>query len=289
MMEHLRKYREKISIMDIGGVLLGAFILAVAIQAVIVPAHLLTGGITGVALIIHFLTSLEVWKVYVALNIPVFIAGYKYISRRFAVYSLLGMLALTLFLDITKNWNFHINDVLLAAILGGILSGIGTGMNLRCNGSTGGLDIIAAIVKRYRGYSFGETFLVFNLIIIGIFTVTASAELAMFSAISIFVGSKTVDTVVAGLSTSKTVMIISEHGEEIASELMQEVHRGCTLLDGKGAYTGEEKNIVMVTVGKTQLPKLKEIIFQIDPRAFLTISESTEVYGKGFKSSRAEF
>lgn len=289
LVKSIRIYREKISIKDIIGIILGAFILAVSIQAVIVPAHLLTGGISGIAIIIHFLTGVQVSILYIVLNIPIFIAGIKFISRRFAVYSLMGMLALTFFLGITSSWNFHIDDVLLASVLGGVLNGIGTGMNLRSKGSTGGLDIIAAIIKRYWGFNIGEASLAFNMAIIGTFLFTASIELALFSAISIFVGAKVVDAVLTGLNVCKSVLIISDHSREIAEEILNNMHRGCTFINGQGAYTGNKKSILMVTVGKTQLPKLKELVFHVDTGAFMTISESTEVIGRGFQSSRSEF
>lgn len=289
VIRNLKKYAERISVKDIAGILIGAFILAVSIQAVIVPAHLLTGGITGIAIIIHFFTGLDVGMGYVILNIPIFIAGYRFISRRFAFYSLLGIVALTLFLSLTRSLNFHIDDVLLASILGGVLGGIGTGLNLRSKGSTGGLDIISAIVKRYWGYSFGVTSLAFNLVVIGIFAVSSGIELALFTAISMFVSSKVIDSVESGPSISKTILIISKYYDEIAHAILEDMHRGCTIIDGRGAYTREEKNILMVTVGKTQLPRLKEIVFEIDPNAFITINESIEVYGQGFKSSRADF
>lgn len=286
---NLKKYAERISLKDIAGILIGAFILAVSIQAILVPAHLLTGGISGVAMIIHFFTPLEVWMGYVLLNIPVFVAGYRFISHRFAFYSLIGIIALTFYLRLTQNLNFHVDDVLLAAILGGVLNGIGTGISLRCKGSTGGLDIIAAIVKRYWGYSFGVTTLAFNLVIIGIFAISSGIELALFTAISMFITSKVIDTVESGPSISKTILIISKCSDDIAHAILQDLHRGCTIIDGRGAYTGEEKSILMVTVGKIQLPRLKEIVFQIDPNAFITINESIEVYGRGFKSSSADF
>ncbi|MEN6461808.1 MAG: YitT family protein [Syntrophomonas sp.] len=290
LVKSLISYREKISIKDIIGIIVGSFILAVSIQAIIVPAHLLTGGISGIAIMIHyFLTKVDIWVLYIALNIPIFLAGIKFISRRFTFYSLLGAFALTFFLGITSSLNFHIKDVFLASLLGGVIHGIGSGIVFRSKGSTGGLDIISAIIKRFWGFNIGETFLVFNLIIIGIFLFTANIELALFSAISIFVGSKTVDTVITGPNISKTVLIISDHSQEIAKEILHNMHRGCTYLNGKGAYTGDDKSILMVTVGKTQLPKLKEIVFHVDTKAFMTISESTEVIGRGFQSSRTEF
>lgn len=289
VVKHLKRYAERISLKDIAGILLGSFIMAIAIQAVLVPAHLLTSGVSGIAMILYFFTGLKVWVWYVILNIPIFIAGYRYISRRFAFYSLVGFLALTFFLGLTQNLNFHIDDVLLTSILGGVLSGLGTGINLRSKGSTGGLDIISAILKRYWGYSFGATSLAFNLVIIAIFTVSSGLELALFTAISIFVAARVLDTVEAGPSISKTALIVSKNYDDIAQTILEHMHRGCTMMDGRGAYTGEQNKILMVTIGKNQLPRLKEIVFGIDPNAFMSINESIEVYGQGFKSSKADF
>jgi uncharacterized membrane-anchored protein YitT (DUF2179 family) len=169
------------------------------------------------------------------------------------------------------------------------LTGLGSGINLRSKGSTGGLDIVAVIVKRYWGYTFGATSLAVNLVILVVFLFANSIELALYTAISIFVASKVVDSVEAGPSVSKSATIVSDKCDAIAQEIIVELHRGCTYLTGQGAYTGEERRIIMVTVGKRQLPRLKEIVFQIDPHAFLTINETIEVYGQGFKQSGPEF
>lgn len=287
----LKRFRERISIKDIIGILIGSFILAWAIQFLLVPAHLLTGGVTGLAIILKFLTGYNLSIFYIALNIPIFIIGFRFVSGRFALYSLLGMFAVSGFLALTELFNFKIliDDILLSAILGGVLTGVGTGINLRSKGSSGGLDIIAVIVKRYWGYYFGETFFVINLIVLAMFLLTSNIELTFYSALSIFVTSKVVDTVESGLSVTRSAMIVSQYADDIAYEIIHNMNRGCTYLTGEGAYTGDKKNIIMATVGKTQLPRLKEIVFHIDPEAFITVNETVEVYGQGFKSSAADF
>ena len=289
--KNIMSFREKISFSDIAGILIGSAILAVAIQFILVPAHLLTGGVTGIAIILNFFTGCAVWIFYVVLNIPIFIAGFRSISTRFALYSLLGMLALTVFLGIGDNISIDlgIDDLLLAAIFGGVLSGIGTGINLRCKGSTGGLDIIAVIVKRYWGYDFGTTSFAINAAILLVFLFSNNMELTLYTAISMFISAKMLDTVEAGPSASKSAMIVSEKSDEIANAIMDNIHRGCTFLTGQGAYTGQDRKIIMVTVGKRQLPKLKEIVFALDPNAFITINEAIEVYGQGFKASGSDF
>lgn len=291
MASSLRKFKENISYQDILGILLGAFIIAIAIQIVLVPVHMLTGGASGIAIILKFLTGVDIWIWFFVLNIPIFIVGYKFISKRFALYSLLGMLALTLFLAITKNWqvDLGLNNLLLAAILGGILHGLGIGITLRSKGSTGGLDIIAVIISNIWGYNFGNIIFYVNLIILAVFLLTSNIELTLFSAITIFISSKVVDKVQLGPNISKSALIISTQCTDIADEILSNLHRGCTYLSGRGAYTGESRDIIMVIVSRTQLPRLKEIVFQIDPNAFITINEAIEVLGKGFKKSGPEF
>lgn len=286
-----QQFKETISVKDILGITVGCIIVAIAMQMILVPVRLLTGGVSGIAIMLKFVTSLDLWVWYVILNIPILVAGYRFISRRFALYSVLGIAVLSLFLGIFEKIPYVpcVDDLLICAVIGGVLNGLGTGIILRSKGSTGGMDIVAVIVKRYRGYNLGQVMFAVNIIIITIFVFIENINLAFYSGVGIFISSAVVDMVVEGLRVSKSAMIISEHAEEIAQEIMHNMHRGCTYLTGEGAYTGVEKKIIMVTVGKTQLPRLKEIVFQIDPSAFITINESIEVFGKGFTSSKAEF
>lgn len=286
-----KQFRETVSVKDIWGIIFGSFILACSIQILLVPARLLTGGVTGIAIILNFLTSLDVWMWYMLLNIPIFIAGYRFVSKRFALYSLLGILALSFFLAMLQSLNVQsgISDILISAVLGGVFNGIGIGIIMRNKGSSGGTDIIAVIVKRYKGFNFGEVMFAINIIIIGIFAFIENIELAFYSGITIYISSSVIDMVLVGLRVNKSAVIISSKAEDIAAAIIHNINRGCTFLSGQGAYTGINKNIIMVTVGKTQLPRLKEIVFHIDPQAFITINDSIEVYGKGFNTSPNEF
>ncbi|MDD3024276.1 MAG: YitT family protein [Syntrophomonadaceae bacterium] len=284
-----KTYIEKYSWRDIIGILFGCFILALAIQAVLVPAHLLSGGVTGIAIILNYLTAWDIWIWYAILNIPIFLAGYRFVSRRFVLYSIIGTAVLSFFLALMKPLNFGIDDLFLAAVLGGILAGIGTGIIFRSKGSSGGTDIIAVIVKRYWGYNIGQTVFVSNLLVIALSLISSTIELALYSAIAIFVASQMVDTVESGLQISRTVMIISRNSQDIAAAILHNLNRGCTYLSGIGAYSGEDVRLIMTTIGKTQVPRLKEIVFHVDPDAFIIINEAIEVYGQGFKESQSDF
>lgn len=287
----LHAFQERISLMDIVGIILGSLIIACAIQFVIVPAQLLTGGISGIAIILHFVSGFPIWVWYIGFNIPVFIAGYRLVSKRFALYSLLGMLTLAFFLAILANFkmNLNIDDIILSALLGGIVNGLGIGVTLRSRGSSGGLDIVAAIVHRYWGFPIGVTIFYSNMIVLAIYLITSNINLTLYTAMTMFVSSKVVDGVNTGPDAKKTIMIVSNRSEDIARAIMQNIKRGCTYIHGRGAYTGNQENIIMVTTGKTQVPRLKEMIFQIDPNAFITITDTVEVYGKGFKSSSTDY
>jgi uncharacterized membrane-anchored protein YitT (DUF2179 family) len=283
------KYWETYHINHIAGIITGSVIIALAIQTIIVPLHLLTGGLTGVAMIVHYLTGANIWVLYAVMNIPVFIAGYRFVGRRFILYSLGGTLALTALLYIVPyiDWNNYINiqDPLLAAIAGGAANGLGAGLIFRCQGSTGGIDIIAVIMKYKRDYSIGQTSFIFNIIIILIMLSFSNLTLALYSSISIFISAKVIDIVINGGRACRTVMIISRRNQDIAEAILNNLKRGCTILSVRGGYSREKHEMIMITVGKTQLPLLKEIIFFIDNQAFIIINESTEVFGRGFRSS----
>ncbi len=276
---------ERISFKDIAGIILASLIIAVAIQFVIVPAHLLTGGLSGIAIILHFITSYPIWVWYIGLNIPVFIAGYKLASRRFTLYSFIGMMSLSGFLALLAPLDIKlaVDDILLSALLGGTLNGLGVGLALVNRGSTGGLDIIAGIVHRIWGVNFGTTIFVTNGVVLAAALITSNIELTLYSALTMFVSSKMVDSVTSGFIAKKTVIVVSNKSDDIAHAILHRMHRGCTLLSGKGAYTGQREDIIMVTTGKTQIPRLKELIFHLDPHAFITITDTVEVYGRGFK------
>jgi uncharacterized membrane-anchored protein YitT (DUF2179 family) len=286
------KYWETHRLNQISGIIIGSVIMALAIQTVIVPSRLLAGGLTGVAVIVHYLTGANIWALYAVMNIPVFIAGYRFVNRRFIIYSFCGAVALTALLYVMPYLRLDnyidIQEPLLAAIAGGAANGLGAGLIFRCQGSTGGIDIIAVIMKYKRDYPIGLTSFIFNVIIILAMLSFNNLTLTLYSAISIFISAKVIDMVINGGRACRTVMIISRKNQDIAAAILNKLKRGCTILNVRGGYSREKREMIMITVGKTQLPLLKEIVFFIDNQAFIVINESTEVFGKGFRSSGTE-
>jgi uncharacterized membrane-anchored protein YitT (DUF2179 family) len=285
----LKKFTETIKPLDLLGIAAGSLLLAAAVQGIMIPARLLTGGLTGLAIVLEFIFKIDVWVWYAVLNIPLLIAGYKYVSRRFIIYSIFGVAVLTFFLAVLKSINWGINDLFLAAVFGGVLTGIGTGLIFRSKGSTGGADIIAVIIHRFWGFSIGQTFLVFNVVVLSSSLLVFNFEKTLYAAVAIYIASKVMDTVVTGVETTRTAMIISRQNKDIAGEIINNLQRGCTYLEARGAYTNEERQIVLVTVAKTQLPALKEIVFALDQQAFIIINETIEAFGQGFRSGGPEF
>jgi uncharacterized membrane-anchored protein YitT (DUF2179 family) len=281
--------KENISFRDIFSIFLGTFIMALAIKAILIPANLVTGGVAGIAMVLEYHTGIEVWIWYLVLNAPIFFAGYRLVSTRFVLYSLLGTFSLSLFLAVIQSVELKLDEPLLAAVLGGVISGLGLGMVLLSRGSTGGTDIIAVVFRRLWGHNIGQVLFMSNLLVLVFALTILDLEMVLFSAITIYVSGRVVDAVELGFWVNRTAIIVSEKSDMIAQAVLDKLHRGCTFLVGKGAYSGEDKKIIMVTIARTQLPRLTEIIFQLDPGAFITVNEAVQVYGKGFKDSHSEF
>ncbi|MFY9296143.1 MAG: YitT family protein [Clostridiales bacterium] len=263
-------------------IFIGSFIHAYGINALLIPHNLLTGGLTGIAMIIEYFLKIPISIMVILLNIPLFIAGYKIISKRFVYLSIVGIVSLSFFVALTKNWTLPIKNPMVAAIYGGLFLGVGSGIIIKNRGSLGGTDIVAVILNKHFSVSIGLVTTLFNFIILAMAICMFDIELAMYTMIAIFVSSKAMDTLQEGFNHKKTVIVISDHSKEIARELMEKVGRGVTFLEGEGAYTNTPKRLIYIVVRIIELSKVKDIIRAIDENAFLTIIDTKEVEGKGF-------
>ena len=242
------------------------------------PSHLLTGGATGVAIIFYYLFGWPIGAQTFLYNIPLLFASYKLLGKSYTVDVVLGTVIFSFCLDFTRFLNAYapLNDLMLAAIFGGVFNGIGYGLVFRMNGSTGGVDIIGAIVKKYWSVNMGGAIFAMNCCIMCVAGFLFGIAPAMLTLISMFVNSNVTDKVIAGFNKRKAVLIISEHADEIADQILDDVHRGVTFLHGQGAYTAHER------VSLTQVAKVKLIAHSADPKAFMIIMSANEVLGKGF-------
>lgn len=266
------------------GIILGCLIAACSINLFVVPSHLLTGGVTGIAMIVYYLADFPIGLQTLIYNIPLLIASYKLLGKNYTIDVIIGTVVFAICLDATKFLSVYApaNDLMLASIYGGVFNGIGYGLVFRMNGSTGGFDILGAIIKKYYSMNMGTVIFAFNCVIVSIAGILFGAEPAMFTLVCMYTNSIVTDKVIAGLNRSKTVLIVSEKSKEIADGIMNEIKRGVTFLHGQGAFSGDERNIVMVVVSLTQIAKLKIIVHTLDRNAFMLIMSASEVVGRGF-------
>ncbi len=263
---------------------LGGLICGVAINAFYVPHFLLSGGIAGIAMILHYLLNWPIGLMIAVGNVPLFYAAYRFMDRAYFLCALYGMIAFTVAIDATSFLTARpaVDDTMLAAIFGGLVSGIGSGLVFRVNGSLGGSDIIVVLVKKYFAFNVGHVMLGINAVLMTAAAFLFGFKPAMFTLVAMYVGAMTVDKVIAGFNTKKTVLIVSERSDEIAAAIMNEVGRGVTFMKGQGAFTREDKNLVFVVVSLTQMAKIKPIVDALDPHALMIVQDAVEVLGHGF-------
>ena len=259
----------------------GSLIFVLGMNSVLIPSKLLSAGVTGIALIFHYLyPKLNVGLAYFLLNIPLMLLGFFSISRRFLLYTLYGMGFFSLAAAFIKPPPATIDDPILAALFAGIICGAGVGVILRSIGSTGGVDILAVYANQKFGLRPGSVSLVFNTTVLMMGGYFFGLEIALYTLIYVFTSSRVLDAVLTGFNQRMSTMVISEKTAEMAKEIFKKVNRGVTFLKGRGAFTGNERDVLFTVTTLTELPKLKKVIFAIDPEAFVVVNNTLEVLGK---------
>ena len=260
----------------------GATILAIGIKSVAIHNGFITGGFSGLSLLIYYVFGgLSPGGWYFVLNIPLFIAGWIFLSRRFFFYSLFGLVSVTLAIDFIP-FAIPIQDRLLAALVGGTLIGSGAGIYLHSFGSVGGSDVIAIILNQKYSVRIGRFFFYFNLVLFSFSFGFLEMDVILYSLILAFVVSQVADYFLSMFSQRKMVIIISERSEAIAEAILKKLQRGSTFLFGRGAYTGRRKKVLLTVVNNYQLKRLEEAVFTIDADAFFITENTFNVIGKGF-------
>jgi uncharacterized membrane-anchored protein YitT (DUF2179 family) len=264
---------------NVGLMFAGSLVIGVGINGVLVPHRFVSGGVTGLSLLLHYLVpSLSVALIYVIANVPLFLSGWFFVSRRFFLYSIVG----TLLFSGAVAWvevTVPVQDKLLAAILAGIIIGAGSGIILRSLGSAGGTDILSVILLQRFSIRLGTTRLTFNVSVLAGSALLFSLEDALYTLIYLYVSAKIVDLVVTGLSQRKAIFIISPKWEEISRGILKEIHRGVTILRGQGGYSQQEQKILYTVMTFRELATLKAIVRRSDPASFVVVTDTTEVMG----------
>lgn len=277
-------------------IIIGTGILAFGIACFYDPIGLVTGGFTGLAIVIKNVTGMlfeggiPLWFTNLALNIPVFILAYFLKGPKFIGKSFFGAIILSVWLYIIPVIDMSSGDYLLAAIFGGAFSGCGIGLVLRTGATTGGTDMVSALVQlKIRHYSIVQILQVIDGIVIMLGLMVFGMRPTMYAIIAILVTTKVSDTVLEGFNYSKAAYIITNKHELVAKRIMTELDRGVTGLHAKGMYTGDEKCVLYCIVTQKEIVALKDMVNEIDSNAFVIVSEVREVLGEGFQEYKKEF
>ncbi len=265
---------------------LGSFILASGIKGIAIPHGFITGGFSGLSLLIYYVfggLSPGAW--YFVLNIPLFIAGWIFLSRRFFLYSIFGLVVVTLAIDLIP-FVIPIQDPILAALAAGALIGAGAGTYLHSFGSVGGSDVIAIILNQKFNVRIGRFYFFFNLVLFGLSFGFLDIDRILYSLILAFVVSQITDYFLSMFSQRKMVIIISDFSETIAETILKKLQRGSTYLFGRGVYTGQHKKVLLTVVNNYQLKRLEEAVFSVDANAFFIAENTFNVIGSGFSKRK---
>ncbi|MBC8014268.1 MAG: YitT family protein [Sporomusaceae bacterium] len=262
---------------------IGSILTAVGLEIFLIPNNIIDGGVIGISIMLSYLSHYPLGLFIFFLNIPFLILGYKHIGKTFVLSTLFSISSLSVWVTVLHPIPGLTEDLMLAAVFGGIIVGIGVGLIIRYGGSLDGTEIIAIILDKRTGFSVGEIVMFFNLFILSSAGLIFGWDKAMYSLIAYFIAFKMIDITIEGLEETKAVIVISDKSEIIAEKVMARLGRGVTFLNGKGAYSGEERLVLYLVVTRLEIAKLKVIIDEVDENAFVTISEVHEVMGGRIK------
>ena len=275
---------KKIIWRDYVGITIGAIITAISLNMFLIPNKIAAGGVSGLATVLHYLLDWPVGIIMLAFNIPLFILGVREMGARYGFNTLFGAGILSVAIDLTAPFTpVMTNDLLLSSLYGGVVSGIGLGLVFRSKGNTAGTALAAVLLNKWLGIRIGQAMMASDFFVI-VFAGVAfkSPELALYALISMFVTGQIIDLVQEGPSSSKAFLIMSSKPDAVSDAILSELDRGVTHFEGKGGYTGQSREMLLCVVSTSEVTQLKELIYQIDPKAFVIVASAHEVLGEGF-------
>ncbi|YBZ93717.1 YitT family protein [Bacillus sp. AK031] len=264
-------------------ILLGAILMALGIEVFLVPNLIMDGGIVGISILLYKLTGIKLGVFIFLLNIPFFFLGYKQIGKTFAISTVLGIAVLSVATSFLHHVAAFTQDMLLATVFGGIVLGAGVGMVIRYGGALDGSEILAILLNKKFPFSVGEFIMFFNVFIFAWGGFVLGWDRAMYSILAYVIAFKTIDIVIDGFDESKSAWIISDKDQELGDAILARLGRGVTYLKGEGGYSGEDKRVIFCIVTRLEEAKLKAIVEELDPTAFLAVADINEVRGGRFK------
>lgn len=279
----MKKYINQDTLTSILMVTIGSFIFSFTINAVVIPNQFGSGGVTGITLLLYYILGINPGTSNLVINIVLLLIGYQFLERRTMFYTIYAVILMSVFLDITRGmYQFIPHNSLLAAIGGGVVGGAALGLVMLGNGTTAGTDIIAMMMKKYLGWNVSVSLLLLDIFVVSPLSIISDLEKVVITLIYLFTASRMINLVLEGFNSKKSFMIISKKYEEIGSQIQEKIGRGTTILDGHGFYSREERKVLFVAVNRLQVMTLQRIIHDVDPKAFIIITEVTHVIGEGF-------
>ncbi|MGH0448053.1 YitT family protein [Bacillus mycoides] len=273
-------------IKEITLITIGSLLFAIGINYFAIPNRLSEGGIIGLTVVTYYLFDWSPGIVNFGLNAILLAVGYKFFDKKTMVYTIIGIVETSLFLYVTEHIEYQVNsDTLLAALFAGVFVGIGLGCMFKAGGTSGGSAILARLANQYLGWSVGKGVLIIDIVVISGSVFIIGQEKAMYTLVAVFVGAKVIDFIVEGMDTKTAVTIISNQPDLIRETITKNMTRGVTVLEGRGGYTGKNKEVLYIVINKQELVKLKQVISRVDEDAFVVIHDVRDVLGGGFKAS----
>ncbi len=275
---------------DYSFITIGSFAVAMGYVFFITPYKIVPGGIYGLSIVLHYVLGLPVGLLALCFNIPLTIIGIKILGPQFGIKTVVTFILTAVFVD-SLTYFFGgdplqlSHDILLSCVFGGLVIGVGVGLILKAKATSGGSDVISMILSKYTKLPLGQSIMIVDsTIVLSSLIAFGDWRLPLYSWITIFIISKVVDTVLQGISYDKTLFIISDKYQEIREKILNDIHRGGTIIKGNGMYNDAEKHIIFTVVNRRELAMIEEYINKIDPNAFLTVINANEILGQGFKS-----
>ncbi len=269
-------------------IVLGSVIYAVGFQYFMFPNRIVSGGISGIAMILNHFTHWPVGMMVIAMNVPLFLIAWRHFGLDYLIGSLVGTAVSSIFVDLFASTGIvATTDPMLGSIIGGVIKGAGMGIIYYVGASTGGIDIVAKMLRqKYQQINFGTIVLILDVVIVVVYALVLDLyESAMYSLIGMYVVSKVVDLALYGIDNSSLCYIVSEKSEELAREILSgHVHRGVTILEGEGAYSHQRKNVILCVIKRTQMGEMRRLVRRMDEHAFFIVTDAKNVFGTGFEN-----
>lgn len=280
----MKEKKSKI-VIDYMMLVIGSLMVGISVGYILLPVKISTGGFSGIATILYYLFNIPADIGIFLINIPAFIITWKVVGFKYGFKSFIGMVGCSIGITIGESLGSLTTDFILAALYGGVVSGIGMALTYRAGGSTGGTDLVAKLVQVKKPYmNLGNILLIVDGIVIMVLAVTfGSIEIALYSVVAVFVMTKILNLILEGVDYAKAVFVITTKPEEISDLIHEEIKRTTTKIDAVGTYTHAEKFILLCVVNHKEIPRLKQIVKQVDDKSFTIVTTVTEAIGEGFK------